>query len=144
MQNNKKENFSFGNESQRQVSSRHVSSRLSFRQAIEKAKEQINIECFNLSDRAMVQEIISNIAEVYMLYDSAPVKIAGDTLDGYIVKQVFEEIREEHVQLVIENYQRITYIVNYKKSYIRTALYNAVFEFEAHYTNLVNHDLNGV
>lgn len=79
-----------------------------------------------------------------MLYDSAPVKIAGDTLDGYIVKQVFEEIREEHVQLVIENYQRITYIVNYKKSYIRTALYNAVFEIEAHYTNLVNHDLNGV
>lgn len=144
MQNNKKENFSFGNESQRQVSSRQVSSRLSFRQAIEKAKEQINIECFNLPDRAMVQEIISNIAEVYMLYDSAPVKIAGDTLDGYIVKQVFEEIREEHVQLVIENYQRITYIVNYKKSYIRTALYNAVFEIEAHYTNLVNHDLNGV
>lgn len=144
MQNNKKENFSFGNESQRQVSSRQVSSRLSFRQAIEKAKEQINIACFNPSDRAMVQEIISNIAEVYMLYDSAPVKIAGDTLDGYIVKQVFEEIREEHVQLVIENYQRITYIVNYKKSYIRTALYNAVFEIEAHYTNLVNHDLNGV
>ncbi len=79
-----------------------------------------------------------------MLYDSAPVKIAGDTLDGYIVKQVFKEIREEHVQLVIENYRKITYIVNYKKSYIRTALYNAVFESEAHYTNLVNHDLHGV
>lgn len=130
-----------GRESQCQVSSRQVSPRLSFKEAVEKAKAQINIECFRLTDQDFAREILMNIAEIFMLWDESPVKIAGEQLDAYVVKQVFEQIREEHVQLVIDNYSKIGYIVNYKKSYIRTALYNAVFEYEAHYTNLVRHDL---
>lgn len=76
-----------------------------------------------------------------MIWDASPVKVAGEQIDGYIIKQVFAELKEEHVKLVIDNYRKIDYIVNYKKSYIRTALYNSVFEIEAHYTNLVRHDL---
>lgn len=142
-QNQRENNLSFVRESQSQcqVSSCQVSSRLSFKDAIAKAKNQIDINSFRVSDRGMANEIISMIAEIYMLNDSIPIKIAGDMLDAYTVKQVFEEIREDHVQLVIDNYAKITYIVNYKKSYIRTALYNAVFEIESHYTNLVNCDM---
>ena len=130
-----------GGESQCQVKSRQVSPRLSFREAIEKVQLQVQLRCFKPQDKEFVKEIQMNIAEVYMLGDDAPVRIAGDQLDGFIVKQVFEQIREEHVQLVIDNYSKVEYIVNYKKSYIRTALYNAVFEYEAHFTNLVRHDL---
>lgn len=128
-------------ESQCQVSSRQVPHRLTFKEALEKARAQINIKCFRDMDREFANEIIMNIAEVFMLWDSSPVKVAGEQIDGYIIKQVFEELREEHVQLVIDNYQKIDYIINYKKSYIRTALYNSVFEIEAHYANLVRHDL---
>lgn len=128
-------------ESQCQVPSRQVSHRLTFKEALEKARAQINIKCFSNTDREFANEIIMNIAEVFMIWDASPVKVAGEQIDGYIIKQVFAELKEEHVQLVIDNYRKIDYIVNYKKSYIRTALYNSVFEIEAHYTNLVRHDL---
>lgn len=121
-----------------QVAPRPVSSRLSFKEALAKARTQINIDCFSDADKDFANEIIFNIAEVYMLWDSAPVKIAGEQIDGYIIKQVFEELHEEHVKLVIDNFSKVDYIVNYKKAYIRTALYNSVFEYTAHFDNLVN------
>ena len=135
-QENKKHNAQYSKESQ--VASRPVSSRLSFREALSKARAQINIDCFSEADKDFANEIIFNIAEVYMLWDSSPVKIAGEQIDGYILKQVFEELHEEHVKLVIDNFSRIDYYVNYKKAYIRTALYNSVFEYTAHFENLVN------
>lgn len=137
----KSENNSFHSGGESQVSSRLVSSRLSYAQALEKAKEQINLDCFRETDKPFASEILANIAEVFMLWDSTPVKIAGVQIDGYILKQIFEQLHEEHVQLVIDNFHKIDYIVNYKKAYIRTALYNSVFEIEAHYDNLVKHDL---
>lgn len=121
-----------------QVASRPVSSRLSFKDALAKARAQINIDCFSEVDKSFANEIIFNIAEVYMLWDSAPVKIAGEQIDGYIIKQVFEELHEEHVKLVISNFSKVDYIVNYKKAYIRTALYNSVFEYTAYFENLVS------
>ncbi len=139
MKKQDKQNYFSQEESQ--VKSRLVSSRLSFRQALEKAESQVNLECFRPTDRDFAREIISNMAEVFMLLDATPVKIAGEQIDGYIIKQVFEQVREDHVQLVIDNFRKVDYIVNYKKAYIRTALYNAVFELEAHYSNMVKHDL---
>ena len=120
------------------VPSRLVPSRLSFKDALAKARAQINIDCFSEADKSFANEIIFNIAEVYMLWDSAPVKIAGEQIDGYIIKQVFEELHEEHVKLVIDNFSKVDYVVNYKKAYIRTALYNSVFEYTAYFENLVS------
>lgn len=123
------------------VQSRLVGSRLSYKEALDKAAEQVNLECFNESDVSLASEILANMAEVFMLWDNAPVRIAGSQIDGFIIKQVFEQVREEHVQLVIENLKRVETIISYKKSYIRTALYNSVFEIELHYTNRVKHDI---
>lgn len=137
----KSENNSFFSDGESQVKSRLVSSRLSYAQALEKAKGQIDLVYFRETDKPLAAEILANIAEVFMLWDATPVKIAGVQIDGYILKQIFEQLHEEHVQLVIDNFHKIDYIVNYKKAYIRTALYNSVFEIEAHYDNLVKHDL---
>lgn len=115
-----------------------VKSSLSFVEAVEKAKQQINLECFEPEEKEMVQEIIFIVAEIYMLRDSSPIKISGEQIDAYIVKQVFEEIREHHVRLVMENFGKIRYIVNFKKAYLRTALYNAVFEYETAEKNRFN------
>lgn len=134
-------NPSLSGESQSQVKSGRVSPRLSFKEAIEKVRGQIDIACFGPTEKEFANEIIMIIAEIFMLRDDSEVKIGGEQLDAYIVKQVLEQVREDHVQLVIENFNKVEYIVNFKKTYIRTALYNAVFEIEAHYMNLVRHDL---
>ena len=120
-----------------QVSSRQVSSRLSFREAVEKVRDQIDVRSFHVTERDLAKEILNNIAEVYLLRDETQIRIAGEMLEAYVVKEVFEQLGAEHVQLVIENFKKVSHIVNYKRGYIRTALYNSVFEIEAHYLNQV-------
>lgn len=123
-----------------QVTSGQVRERLSFREATERAHEQIDVRYFG-ADAAFASEIVANIAEVYMLSDDAPVRIGGEQLDGYVLKEVLSQLTEEHVQLVIDNYRAVTYEIKHKKSYIRTALYNSVFELEASVTNRVSRDM---
>lgn len=115
----------------------HVSSRLSFNQAIEKVKAQINAECFQ-SNWFFAEELFFIIAEVYMMNDDKPVIVAGENLEGYVVKQVFEQLREENLEFVMSNFQKMTHPISFKKAYLRTALYNSVFELTAHIENLIS------
>lgn len=80
------------------------------------------------------------IAEVYLMSPDTPLYISGEKLDGYIVQEVFREITASHAELVIRSFNSAAYLVRNKKLYLRTALYNSVFELEAHYANLVSHD----
>ena len=120
-----------------QVSSRHVSSRLSFSEAVSKVRDQIDVRSFHVTQRDLAKEILNIIAEVYLLKDEAQIRIAGEMLEAYVVKEVFEQLDAEHVQLVIENFSKVERIVNFKRGYLRTALYNSVFEINAHYLNQV-------
>ncbi len=131
----------FQGKNESHVTSSPVEPRLTFRQAREKARAQFNMGFFDANDKNLAEELISNIAEVYMLHDAAPVKIEGEQIDGYIIKQVFEELAEENLQLVIDNFRRVPYTINHVKSYIRTALYNSVFEYEAYYANRTASDM---
>ena len=51
------------------------------------------------------------------------------------MQDVFSKIGNEHIKMVIENFRSIAYRVRAKKTYMRTALYNSVFEYEAYYDN---------
>lgn len=117
-------------------------SRPSFRDAIRDAETQIEIECFDECEQQQAREICAIIAEVVLMRPDAPIKIAGELLDCALVKQVFEEITASHVRLVINNFNGVTGLIRNKRAYLRTALYNSVFELEAHYRNLVNHDFS--
>lgn len=110
--------------------------RLPFEAALEAAKRQINVEAIELEYRPFAMEIIANVAEMYMLADSLPVRINGEQLDAWTVKQIFSKITEDHVRNVIASYCQVPYAIRSKKSYIRTALYNSVFELEASVENL--------
>lgn len=114
----------------------------SFREAIEYAEGQIEIQCFDKHEVAQAREICAIIAEVMLMRPDVPIKIAGELLDSTLVKQVFKEISAEHVRLVIRNFNGVTGLIRNKRAYLRTALYNSVFELEAHYRNLVNHDFS--
>lgn len=110
--------------------------RLPFEAALEAAKRQINVEAIEFVYRPFAMEIIANVAEMYMLADSLPVRINGERLDAWTVKQIFSRVTEDHVRHVIDSFCQIPYEIHAKKSYIRTALYNSVFELEASTANL--------
>jgi hypothetical protein len=80
-------------------------------------------------------ELCLIIAEVNLLDLDAKIKIAGIETSAHIVQEVFTQIRSEHLEAVVSNFQRVYTPIYNKKSYLRTSLYNVVFELE---TGLLN------
>ena len=117
--------------------------RPSFREAISRAERQVEADCID-EDKELVHEICAIIAEVYMMKPDNPIRISGEWLDGYLVKEVFGELTDMHVRMVIEEFERLTTDIRNKKAYLRTSLYNSVFSLSANYTNRINHELKGV
>ena len=112
----------------------------SFFEVLQEVKEQVDAHCFSSSDRQQADEICLMIAEVYKLPPETPIQIAGAKLPAEMVQEIYHRLDHEHILLVMEKYGKAAYIINHKKTYLRTALYNSVFEIEAHYTNQVKHD----
>ena len=88
-----------------------------------------------------MRELCYIIAEVYIIDPDSKIKIADEILDAYLVQEIFRELTLQHLELVENNFGDQTELIKNKRAYLRTALYNSVFEFEAHYKNLVKHDL---
>ena len=121
--------------------SRPVSSRMTLGEALERAREQIEIEAFSLGERNFAEELAMIMAEVYLMDPASRIRVGGENLDGHLVREVFGALSHEHVALVMHNFRSLTATVKNKKAYLRTSLYQSVFEWEAHYINRVNHDL---
>lgn len=115
-----------------------VSSRPSFREAVSRAEDQIEMDCIDPRLRAQARELCFIIAEIYLMNPSSRIKISGEQLDGYLVQQIFAEITNQHAVLVITNFNRNPYLIKNKKAYLRTALYNSVFELEADLNNVAS------
>ncbi len=115
--------------------------RPSFREAFSRAARQVELDCSSPSEIDLLRELCYIIAEVYILDPDSRVKISDELLDAYLVQEIFGELTLEHLQLVRDNFMDRTEVVKNKRAYLRAALYNSVFEKEAHYTNLVNHDM---
>ena len=113
--------------------------RPSFREALSRAKEQLEFpEMYDKIERPGLLELIYVIAEVYLMSPDRPIRISGEWLDGYAVQEVFSMIERDHLIMVKDEFERIDGEIKNKKAYLRTMLYNSVFSFEAHYTNLFN------
>ncbi len=118
--------------------------RPSFREAISRAERQIcktDILVDKRLDAGLVREVCMIIAEVYMMDPEKPIRISGEWLDGYLVQEVFRELGRDHAEAVLDEFCKLVIDIRNKKAYLRTALYNIVFTFDAHYTNRVNHDM---
>ena len=118
-----------------------VLSRMTLGEAVATAREQIEMEAFLPSERNFAEELCLVMAEVYLMDPTSPIRIGGEVLDGYLVGEVFGQIRHEHVDLVMRNFKEVTATVKNKKAYLRASLYQSVFELESHYINRVSHDL---
>lgn len=108
----------------------------SFWSVLQSVKEQVRCLSFERgSEQNQVEELCRIIAEVYCLNPEREISIEGASLPVSLVQEVYNELDERHIYLVMENFAKITHKINYKKTYLRTALYNSVFELEHHYEN---------
>ena len=89
----------------------------------------------------MAQQIAMVMAGMAQLPGDAAVRIGRETLPAYHVQQVYELLKHEHVEEIIRKYRKLTYRVDAVKTYLRTMLYNAVFEAVARLENDVRADL---
>ena len=115
--------------------------RPSFREAFRRAAQQVELNCSDIGEKDALRELCYIIAEVYIIDPDSKVKISDEILDAHLVQEIFRELTLEHLRLVNDNFKDQIELIKNKRAYLRTALYNSVFEIEAHYTNLVNHDI---
>lgn len=114
--------------------------RPSFQAVLEDVKRQVAYDRFE-DKCGQIEGICKIIAEVLKLNPEGEMKMGEEHIPVSMVQEIFREIQFEHVKFVLAKYESVTKLIHNKKAYIRTALYNSYFELEAHYTNLVNHDL---
>jgi len=110
-----------------------------------KIKEQIDYDTLlesNPGDTRLVDEIVSIILDV-MVSPGPYVRIDREERPRALVRHQLGLLDAEAVELVLVQYKAVTERITRKRQYLLTALYNARMEFDAHYSNLVNHDMYG-
>ena len=101
-----------------------------FSEALYKVEHQIRLDTFD-KHKELAEEICRIIAEVMSLPCDTKARIGGVTLPITLVQEVYALITEDHVWYVIERFEKVNYPIRSPKTYLRTALYNSVFEITA-------------
>ena len=96
------------------------------------ARAQVELDSFGYRDRKFARDLCVIIAEVYLLAATSDgcIRIQGDPIPYRLVADIYRFLRGEHLEHVMERYRTVRYEVRNVKAYLRTALYNAVFELE--------------
>ena len=110
--------------------------RPSFDEVLEQVKEQIAIDCVPFEQILQAEELAAIIAEVLRLRPEDKLRVDGVMHPAADVQAVYKKLENEHIMHVIETYNEIPYPIKSPKMYLRTALYNAVFELNNAGANL--------
>ena len=108
-------------------------SALSFKEAICIAEKQVEAHTFGTADRDQIRTLCRVMAEVYMMPSDREVRIDGEMLSVAMVKDVYKEINASHVLEVLISLSAVQTEIKNIKAYLRTALYNSVFELDVKY-----------
>lgn len=114
----------------------------SFKETLQSVHHQIDSDFFCERDKPLVEGICLNIADIYLLPPKSEVQIGGAKIPAWQVKEIYKLLTHDHVDTVIKKYQQIAYRITHVKTYLRTALYNSVFELEAGIENAIHVDLS--
>jgi len=113
----------------------------SFFKALERVMAQVEYHCFaDLRYKRidpLYKELCCIIAEVFVLSRDSELKINGCFIAASVVQDIYSQIRNHHLRLVFDNFNNVTQRVYNKKAYLRTALYNAFFEYHSQCINEV-------
>ena len=105
--------------------------RPSFMHVLDEVREQIGWPLlFARSEtvRPLAEEVAKIITEVYLLPDDSRIQIDGEWVDTGFVREIYRQITGDHVCRVIDNYRRARTVIKRPRQYLRTCLYNSVFE----------------
>jgi len=106
---------------------------------LEQVMHQVEFHCFeDLRIKRIdpfYKELCLVIADVLLLNPDTVIAINGSKMRAFLIQEVFGLLRNEHLCLVYDNFQNVSHRIHNKKAYLRTALYNVVFEIESHYRN---------
>lgn len=83
---------------------------------------------FSEEEKEKAKTMIKIIAEVMLMDGDCNINISGIPYKAEWIKESFAEIDAEDVKTVIKNLDRLRAEIRNKKTYLRTALYNAVNE----------------
>ena len=107
----------------------------SFEEIVRGVREQIEIACFSELERDSAEEIALIIAEIYGLPSDSSVRIDGQSMTCGMVSEVYKRLTCEHIREVMRRFYRASYPIKHRKTYLRTSLYNEVFEHESGIAN---------
>ena len=107
--------------------------RLNFREAITKAEDQIGFWEYSRQNSCygILHDMCRAMAEVYMMSPTTKIKVNGEELEAGMVADVLEQVTQEMAEERAEELRETIAGVTNIKAYLRSALYNKVFEFEA-------------
>jgi hypothetical protein len=107
--------------------------RLSFKEAITKAEDQIGFHEYSRQHHCygILHDMCRAMAEVYMMSPTTKIKVNGEELEAGMVADVLEQVTTEMAEIRAEELRETIAGVTNIKAYLRRALYNKVFEFEA-------------
>lgn len=104
--------------------------RPSFTSVLEEVREQIDWHLFARSGiyKPLAEEVAKIITEVYLMKDSDGINVDGERMEAGLVKEVYRQLTGAHVCGVLNRYRQVSTVVKSPRRFIRTCLYNAVFE----------------
>ena len=107
--------------------------RLSFKEAITKAEDQIGFHQYSRKHACygILHDMCRAMAEVYMMPPRTKIRINGEELEAEMVAEVLEQVTQEMAVERAEELRETIAGVTCLKAYLRSALYNKVFEFES-------------
>ena len=113
-----------------------------FISTLQKVKEQINIKYFvRVYEKDEVRQIIefcNIITDVLTLPPNSLITLNGEQRQVSAVQEVYQQLDERHLEIVLENFNRVKYKIKYPKTYLRSALYSSYFELESIGANETN------
>lgn len=124
--------------------SQEVSSgrKLTFREAVQVAAGQIELDCFkDLApsgnaicgpDWYLAQTLVMVMAEVYMARPKYELYVGGIPMECRQIQEVYANLTAEHIKHAVRKIQGgKDKHARFRRPYLRTMLYNLVFEYEA-------------
>ena len=114
--------------------------RPSFYANAEDVRQSLLFDFFAESDKPLAAECCLIITEVLRNIPDGVITVDGEERAADMVQEVFTMLTHEHIEQVIETFKRLSFPVRLRKAYLRTMLYNSVFELEAALINDVSAD----
>ena len=114
--------------------------RPSFYANAEDVRQSLLFDFFREADKPLAAECCLIVTEVLRNIPDGVITVDGEEKSAAMVQEVFTMLTHEHIEQVIEVFKRLSFPIRLRKAYLRTMLYNSVFEFEAALINDVNTD----